>query len=157
RALIQWHPEEKVMIYASYAEGGNPGGFNGNFIQYNSTQQQLLKDLYGVQLEILPEKIKTWELGVKGTFLDNRAQITAAVYYSKWLNQVVSAQFAVFNIPGILSTSLFTASSNVGETEFKGTEIEGQFRVTPELTVNGSFAYNPSTIKKYICTICRLQ
>ncbi len=157
RALIQWHPTEDVMVYASYAEGGNPGGFNANLIQYNASQQQMLKDFYGVQLEILPEKIKSWELGVKGTFLDNRAQITADVYHAQWINQVISSQIAITNIPGILPTSLFTLSTNGGQTNFSGVEVEGTFRVTEELTVNGSFAYNPSTIKKYICTICRLQ
>jgi iron complex outermembrane receptor protein len=157
RALIQWHPTDKVMIYTSYAEGGNPGGFNTNLIQYNATQQQMLKDLYGITLEILPEKIKSWELGVKGTFLDNRAQLTADVYHAIWVNQVVSSQISISNIPGILPTSFFTSSQNVGQTNFTGIELEGTVVAAEGLTLNGAFDYNPSTIKKYICASCKLS
>ena len=145
------------MIYGSYAEGGNPGGFNTNLIQYNSTIQAQLASLYGITLEVKPEKIKSWELGAKGTFLDNRAQVTASVYHAVWVNQVVTSQLSITNIPGILATSLFTSSQNVGQTNFTGFEIEGKYVPTEGLSLNGAFNYNPSTIKKYICAICKVS
>jgi iron complex outermembrane receptor protein len=154
RAFLQYHPEPNYMIYASYSQGVNPGGFNSNLLVYTPAQQAALSSHFGINLQVQPETLHNYELGVKGKFFDDRAQVTADVYHANWVNQIVSNQVSISNIAGIMPGALLGVSQNIGRTLLNGVEIEGEVIPIKGVTLNGGFGYTPDKIQQYVCLIC---
>ena len=153
RFIAQYRPVAGTMIYASYAEGNNPGTFNTSVLAFTETNPALVQRIQastGTGIVVQPEKIKNYEAGVKSQFLDGRAQVIAAVYYAEWINQIVAQTF----FDSITGTTV-GVNTNVGLTHLKGFEIEAEYRPIPQLQLNGQFSYNGSSIKRYICVSCR--
>lgn len=74
RAVVTWHPAGQMTLYASYAEGFRSGvPQNGNVI---AAAPQIPS--------ASPDKLRNYELGTKGSFLDRRVDVDAAIYYINW-------------------------------------------------------------------------
>ena len=97
-----WTMSDINLLYAKFDTGYKSGGFNSNGSAPSVA--------YG------PESVKAFELGTKNRFLDNRAQLNAAVFYQKYTGYQAS-QFvsALGGGPGI---------QNAGEATIKGAEVE---------------------------------
>ena len=136
-------------LYASYSEGVNPGTFNATLTTATYTPAQLaeIKAQTGAGFVVQPEYLKNYEAGVKGRLLDDRLQGTAAFYYSKWTDQIVTAT-------AFINGAQVGVNANIGQSTLYGLELESQFIVTPKLALDGSFSYNHSRIDSYYCAIC---
>lgn len=125
RAIINYKPVEKVMLYASYSRGYRAGTFNG--LAYASPAQ-----VYFVK----PEKVNAYELGFKSRFLDNRAQLNGAVflydYRGQQVQEVVGATGFLRSLDGTM----------------KGFELEAEFRATPSLMLSAALGILDSKYKK---------
>jgi iron complex outermembrane receptor protein len=155
RVLLQYKPKRDLMFYFSYSEGVNPGGFNDNLASgFTAADVALITKTYGVGLNVLPEKLTNYELGVKGKFLDNRLELTADVYRGIWTNQVTQNNVQAFN-SSINSNVQLQLYKNAGETDLAGVEIEFTYKPINSLTFNGSVGYTPSDIRKFSCTVCQ--
>ncbi|HEY3696134.1 TonB-dependent receptor [Phenylobacterium sp.] len=111
----RWTPD--VMTYARYATGYRAGGFN-------------IRAALGGSLIYLPEKVKSYEAGLKAEFLDRRLRINGAAYYTDYQDLQVG-QF----IAG--------GGSNSGNAKatYKGFELEAQAVPIDNLTLSGSVGY----------------
>ncbi|MDB6046648.1 MAG: TonB-dependent receptor-like protein [Gammaproteobacteria bacterium] len=115
----QWTPH--FMTYAEYATGFKGGGTNPTPI----TAAQATP--FSV------ERLKSYEIGAKSEFFDNRITVNADVYY----NDVTGLQligFAPTTIGG-------TITLNAGQAKVKGVELEIQARPIPALVLNVSGDY----------------
>jgi iron complex outermembrane recepter protein len=74
RVIVNWHPNQQTTIYASYAEGFRSG------LHQNPVARRLLPS---VPLT-MPDLLKNYEIGAKGTFLDGKLNYDTAVYYMDW-------------------------------------------------------------------------
>ncbi len=157
RVNIQYKPIKDLMIYATYSQGVNPGAFNSNLVGFTPAQSAAITAKYNAQLNVAPEKLTNYELGVKGKFFDNHLQVTADVYHDIWTNEIVENDVTVTGIAGVLAGEQLQISENVGQTDLTGVELDGSFTPYPGLTFDGGVAYTPSDIKKYNCTICALS
>jgi len=131
---LQYAMNSDVMFYASYAKGSKAGGFVGA----QSTGGQ-------AQFEYEGETSQSFELGTKLTLLDGRATVNMAAYTSKFDDLQVSAFDAVTN--SFITSNAATAKSS-------GFEIEGNWRVTPSVSLNGSLAYNDAKYDSYPTAPC---
>jgi iron complex outermembrane receptor protein len=157
RALIQYKPSHDLMVYASYSEGLNPGGFNSNLTAFTPAQATIIQARYGIGLTVAPETLKNYELGVKGKFWDGRAQVTADVYHAVWTNQVVENDVTINGVPGVPAGDQVQINENIGQTDLNGVELEAVVTPMTGLTIDSNFGYTPSDIRKYTCLICQLQ
>ena len=121
---FQWNPTGNIMMYVKHAEAFKAGGFVMN------------PPLGGVPPDpftFLPEEASGNELGVKGTFFDNRLQLDIALFDTDFKNlQVnsfngVAGRFQVRN----------AASSNTN-----GIEIDGRFLVGDRWSLGFNGGYN---------------
>ncbi len=108
-----------ALVYLSYAEGFKSGGFTGR--PSNGSIKA-----YG------PERVKTWEAGAKTELFDHRLRINGAIFSSKYQD----LQLLVFN-PG---TGLFE-TTNAGDVDIKGAELEIQARPVDHLTTAFTAGY----------------
>ncbi|MFV3074301.1 TonB-dependent receptor [Niveispirillum fermenti] len=146
RLIAQYEWTDDVMTYASVARGVNPASLNSGVVTYTGQAATIAKSL-GIELFVKPEKVTTYELGLKGTAVDNRLRYSVAAYYSQWrdqLNQLL--QTYVTETGGF--GSLF-GTVNSGNTDMKGLEFDSSFRLTSMITLTAAGALNDSKIKDY--------
>ncbi len=119
---IDWFIADDVMGYFTYSHGYKGGGFSmGQFDTYD------------------PEFVDAYEVGLKSTFMDGRAQVnTAAFYYDYQDLQVNFLTFYSF------------VTNNAAEATIGGVEVESTVLLTDNLLIGGSFTWLDATYDEYI-------
>ena len=102
---VNYQLSPDVNVYARFAKGFKSGGFSAE-----------VPTVAGVTIPYGPEKSTTYEAGVKSMFLDQRAQLNAALYY----NNITDMQLSQLP-PGSTTSQFF----NAGEATQQGVELEG--------------------------------
>jgi iron complex outermembrane receptor protein len=128
RISVSYEPREDLNLYASWGRGFKSGGFDmrGDAIFIPSTV-----DGYK------PETIDSWELGMKGAFLDRTLFINMAAFYSDYKDQQVTVQ-AVQPPPNVGVASVV---DNAGQATIYGFELEMRAVPTDNLQLNLAFGY----------------
>lgn len=108
-------PTDDLLIYATVQRGFKSGGYN-----IGSSQQDPFE----------PEKIWSYELGMKGEFADGAVQLNSALFYYDYTN--LQAQDSVANQPII---------RNVGKARVTGFEVESVIRAGGGLTLEANATY----------------
>ena len=130
-------------VYAKYSEGFKSGGYNGEFSgELDFTPAGMASRVHEVTTPYKPEKLKSYEIGYKGMFLDGRAQLNVAAFFNK--NE--DMQLSIFTAQGASGSVV----RNAGEAETKGVEIEGVFVPFDGLRLQASYGYLDSEYKKFM-------
>jgi outer membrane receptor protein involved in Fe transport len=137
RANLSWHVTPDALVYYTWSQGYRPGGFNrpGAVIPPTSP-------LYGIFTQPLtykPDTLINNEVGWKTEWFDRRLEFNGAYYIEDWKN----AQISVFD-PEVTGNLTFT--TNGPNYRVHGLETSVIGRVTHELTVTGSAAWNTSRL-----------
>jgi outer membrane receptor protein involved in Fe transport len=123
RATLKWQAAEHLNLYAIYAKGDKPGGFNG------AAGDRVGRPSY------LPEESDNYELGAKTAWLDGRVVLNVAAYLIKAKDLQLNTPLEQ---PG--SGALVSIATNQGSGEVKGVEIDGRWRVTDGFTLGVTYA-----------------
>ncbi len=136
RANVTWHITPDIMAYYTFSEGFRPGAFNRSVSAVapgpGGIPQFIKPNGYG------PDSLQNQEVGMKGTFLDNKLQVNLSAYLMQWNN----VQFLFFNPPYLGNT---TFGINGPDYHVKGIEAQIEAVVTDGLTLSGSGSYNDDT------------
>jgi iron complex outermembrane recepter protein len=128
RVSVRYEFNPDLTAYASYSRGFKSGGFDprGDAISTPQTVE-------GFE----PETVDAYEVGVKGSALDRRLNFAAAVFASEYQDQQVTTQVPL--PPPAVGIASFV--DNVGNSSIRGIELEGNFRITDNLTAVGSLGF----------------
>lgn len=109
RVSVSYQPNADLNLYASYGKGFKSGGFDmrGDAILTPTT-------VNGYN----PETIDSYEVGMKGAFLDRTLFVNLAGYYSDYRDQQVTIQ-----VPA-LPSGIASFVDNAGKGEIYGFEME---------------------------------
>jgi iron complex outermembrane receptor protein len=131
RVTLNYTTAGGTLLYAVFATGRKPGGFNGS--TGVTASQQTGQDF----VRYLPEKSKGGELGMKFDALNRTLRGSIAGFYNKLTDvQLTSA------IPNPSGTGAITSIvTNSGDAETKGFEIEAQVAPTQGLDMRLGVAY----------------
>jgi iron complex outermembrane receptor protein len=124
RVAIEFRPQADLLFYGSFAQGFKSGGFNG---RGNS------EDTIG---PYDPETVNSFELGMKGDFLDRRLRFNLAAFYADYRDK---QEETIRTNPETGAT--ITIVDNAAEVDIWGVEAEWAALVTPGFTVSGTFGY----------------
>ena len=152
RIAITHDLSDQVTIYAQYAEGNNPAGVNVNFtnqeaiwaIQDALAAGEIVYD-ENTFLKFEEETLTSFEVGLKGTFAQNRLRLATALYAMDWEDSVqpynldwngvwndgTSANAVTYNM-GMAWAAPFTMSRtflNQGSIDTLGIEAEVNYRI----------------------------
>jgi outer membrane receptor protein involved in Fe transport len=116
---LSYQLSDDAMVYTTFSRGFKSGGFNGRAVDPLLTN------------EIADEKLISYEVGFKSSFLDRRLVLNGASYFSKY-------QDIQLTIPQGLNGQAAIAVLNAGQAEIKGAELEFVARVLPNLELSGS-------------------
>jgi iron complex outermembrane receptor protein len=139
RASISFKPTEDHTLYASYSKGFKGGGFDPRGL--STAAPDLDGDGVREAGEIFdfflfdPEKVDSYELGWKGSVLDDRLRFAIAGFYADYKDvQVPGSVGGVVNgIPTFVGVT-----TNAGKATFKGVEVESQAILARDFAGTGS-------------------
>ena len=115
---------ENGMVYASYSEGFRSGGFNGrNTAPANSGPYD-------------PEKVKSFEVGAKTTWMDSRLQLNVSAFFVDYTDKQEDVV-----LPGTDGAVTLTLVQNAGAATINGLEIEAQYLPVDGLTLGFNLGY----------------
>jgi len=121
-ANVQYHFDDEVMAYASYAKGFKSGGWTTRLTQPIP--------LGSPAPSFGPETDKTYEVGLKSELLDRRLIVNSAAFYSDY-----------DQIQLTYSQLISPITQNAGDARIKGLEIEVQSLPTSHFSLNASLGY----------------
>jgi len=133
---LSYKATEDLNLYANVTKGYRAGGHTSN--NQEDTPPGLTEEEFTF---FQPDVSWNYEVGFKGSFLDNRVTINAAVYYIDWTNLQVSDQF--FN-PDV--GDFINYISNAGGAESKGFEFELFAEPIDGLSLTAGIAYTDATL-----------
>ncbi len=134
RISLSYQPHDDMNLYASWGRGFKSGGFDmrGDAIFTPTT-------VNGYE----PETIDSWEIGMKGAFLDRTLFINWAGFYSNYKDQQVTIQ-----VPATNGINSFV--DNAGKGVIYGMELEMRAVPTRNLQVVAAFGYTNADYKEFL-------
>jgi iron complex outermembrane receptor protein len=131
RVSLSYQPSGDLNLYASYGRGFKSGGFDmrGDAVFIPGT-------VNGYN----PETIDSYELGMKGAFLDRTLFLNLAGWYSRYKDQQVTVQQA-------FTGGIASIVDNAGKADLHGFELEARVVPTRNISANIAFGY---TKAKYL-------
>ena len=134
KASLQFFPNDEVMFFLSASKGFKSGGFAGS---------QGVESSASVPVD--PEEALNYELGMKGTFFEQRLQLNLTTFYTDYQDLQVVRFGPVAGSPfGTFVTA------NIGEAEMIGAEAEWQWYITDDLSFSGYYAYLDSEVNDLV-------
>ena len=123
----EFKPNDRLLIFASYAEGFRSGGFNGRLIAPAPAIPTYA-----------PDTNETFELGFKSDLLDRRLRFNVTGFYSKYkgIQQTISDPVVQFRV------------ANAGRAELYGFEAEVTALPVDGLLLNASLGFAESSFER---------
>ncbi|MDH7973229.1 TonB-dependent receptor [Sphingomonas sp. AR_OL41] len=164
RVSVDYDVGEGKKIYASFAKGGRPGGFNSallSFLDPNNSRYggavpcgcyaatvAKINALFGTTNPAYKqESLSIGELGFKGYLPHGKGYFDINTYYGTVSNQQVTQAQIIDTLSPPTTLSIVT---NTGKTEIYGIEFTGNYNFTREISLDTTFAWNHTRRVSYI-------
>jgi iron complex outermembrane recepter protein len=147
RFTLSYDLSDSMHLYALAAKGNKPGGFNASVESANLTdaaRAQLLAQGLG---EFEEETANTYELGFKGSFLDNTLNLSSALYTIDWKNQQLTESATADQING--TQLLLSYTKSIGKSRVNGLELEADWRLSDNFNTRFTYARTNGEIRDY--------
>ena len=137
RVSVSYKPNDDLNLYAAYGRGFKSGGFD---MRGDATATPATKDGYDSEI------VDSYEIGLKGAFLDNSLRVNAALFYSDYKGQQVTTQVPkVTPPPGVVSFV-----DNAGSSRIWGAELEANAVMSRNLSANLTFGYVNAKFNEFL-------
>ena len=130
RATLDIRATDDVMIYVTGSKAFRAGSFNTSTLAPNATRPFHIVTIAPVP----PEELENRELGLRSEWLNGRLRFNATYYDMDFTNRQGASAVADANAPVGFTIQLV----NQGDVELWGTEVEAQFAVTDNFTLDAS-------------------
>ena len=127
QAGVTFKPVENGSIYASYATSASPVGLNAGWGDNSET-------INANNQMVDPEEAQTFELGTKWDLLDDRLNLTAAIFRTEKQNTRVQLDPTTY--------------ANVGESKVDGIELGLNGKITEKWDISAGYTYLDSELTK---------
>lgn len=151
RITLTYHFDQNSLLYALFARGYRPGGFNTDLSKLPAAAVASLA-AQGVTQAYGQESLNNYEIGLKSRLANGRLQFSIDGYYEQYRNGQITQSLTYQLTPTTVTIGTFTR--NVGAIDLKGVEAEADWQATRKLQINGTFAYNGNKIKAGYCGDC---
>ncbi|VWX54306.1 TonB-dependent receptor [Novosphingobium sp. 9U] len=123
---------DDLLVYGTYSTGYRTGNVNrvAPCIQPLPPGQNVCA--LPNELSFGPDKTKNIEVGVRASLLDKRLQFTVDAFHVDWTG---------IQVPSSTINGAVGITVNAGKAVSKGFEFTGEFKITPELSLQGTYSY----------------
>lgn len=122
RIGAQYDVSEDSNLFLTYSKGFKSGGFNQ----------------YGCKNAFRPEKVTSYEMGVKNRFFDDSVVLNLSAFYYDYTDLQLSQIVGTVNL-----------LTNASAARIKGVELEGAWRPNSYLTLSGNAALLDATYRRF--------
>lgn len=140
--IVAYKFSDAVNAYAKYAEGFKSGGFNGEYGDPDPSPAGVAFNEQETRTPFQPEKVKSYELGLKTSLAGGRAILNAAVFQ----NDTDDLQLSVFRNVGAFSSVI----RNAGQATTRGFELEAIWAPSDAFKLQASYGYLDAKYDEYI-------
>lgn len=130
QGILEYRPNDDVMLYASVAKGFKGGGWD-----------HLPSTAVAARIGYDPEKVTNYEVGAKADLLDRRLRVNAALFQMDY-KDLQSQQLVL--------ECLCLITSNAGTAKIKGIEAEATLAVVDGLTFSASGSLLDAKYDKFV-------
>ncbi|QKS01426.1 TonB-dependent receptor [Sphingomonas sp. CL5.1] len=130
-AMARYAFTHDISVYARAASGYRSGGFNPS----DTPPLAAFK----------PEKLTSFELGLKSELFNRHLRFNVAGYYNKYKDLAVVVPVPASSMGGAFNTHIV----NAGSVDYAGIEVEGQAILTDNFSIDGNFGYVDVDYKKF--------
>jgi iron complex outermembrane receptor protein len=120
---------KNIMLYGSVSTGYKAGGFN------NEAGAGIYK----------PEKLKSFEAGVKGRFFENNLQVAASAFHYDYKDLQLTSTSCLTNDPATCNSH----TTNAANSTVDGVEFEGKLKVGQDGMLRAMLAMTDASFKEY--------
>jgi iron complex outermembrane receptor protein len=137
RVAVNFDLSDDVTTYIQYATGFRPGYGNTDYERALAVGLSIPEVADG-------EKLKNYEVGLKGSFFDRRLDLSLAAYYMDYSGMQITLETDEVVIDGVVQRLEY--DSNAASSSAKGFELEGRAYLTDNLVLSGGVSYVDGTI-----------
>lgn len=138
---VAYRISSAINVYARYAEGFKSGGFNGEFGDTGlppdprglGSPAVVNANIAETRTPFNPEKVRSFELGLKGSLDQGRLQLNAAIFQ----NNTRDLQLSIFQATGAASSII----TNAGKATTRGVELDGLWQPVDALRLQSGYGY----------------
>jgi len=132
RLVVNWHPNDSTLLFASVTTGYKPGGFGSFNIEPNT-------GIWGRQIAVPgvdrpgdfgPETVTSYEIGYKGSLSGGRFQISANAFF-----------YDYEDLQAIFSEGPITIVDNIGQVDGWGAELDANAALTENFSLRVGFSW----------------
>lgn len=155
RFLMLYQLNDESNLYANYAKGNQPTQGYATYFQLTPARQEVAR-ANGVSATAPEAIVNNYEIGLKHRENDGSWYVNTSLYYFNWVDRQALATLQIdLNGDGIIDVrpapqgEVFNAVPvPAGDSNTRGIEIDGAYRVTDAVTVGGNIAYADTRITK---------
>ena len=154
RVSLSWQPSDEQQLYFSYSEGFKGGSFDPR--AQTSGAPDLDGDGTVSAQEIFdfmrfePESVKSYEVGLKSSFLDNRLVTSVAVFFGDYEDVQIPGSVGIDTDGDGINDDFTGVTTNAGKAELPGVEFEGRFRANDNWSFGWAIGYLDAEYKEVI-------
>lgn len=144
-ATVQFNLTDRATSYLSYSSAYKSGGFNLRDPQISAASGAASDGTnygFGFVEGFKPERVTSWEAGLKSEWLDQALRLNGAAFYSNYTDMQTN-----FLISGSISD---TKARNAGKARMTGFELEGAFIPAENLMLGFQYAYLDARVLEVI-------
>ncbi|WP_237751502.1 TonB-dependent receptor [Sphingobium sp. DC-2] len=131
QVTVTFDPSRDVQLYGKWGTAYRAGGANSRSLTYRA---------YG------PEKVSTFEAGLKTSFWDRRGRFNIAAYTTRYTDIQID-----FYAPNTGTNRTTTETLNApGHGRIKGIEVDASLAPLPGLTLSASYAYTDARLPQSV-------
>jgi len=131
RVGLSFQADTNNLYYATYSTGFRIGGANSTIPASVCGQDFTNFGITSVPTSYKPDTVDNFEVGAKDNF-DNRIKLASSIYYIRWNGIQQSV---------VLPTCGLGYTANVGMAISEGGDLQADFAITPDFTVESSIGY----------------
>ena len=155
RVLLRYALNPETNIFANYAKGNQPTQGYATFFQLTPAQQ-VVAAANGVNSSAPEAKVTNYEFGLKHRAADGRWYANASLYYLEWVGRQgvrtiqvdLNGDGVITVLPAPTGEVFNVVPFSAGDSNTKGIEIDGAYKLDARWTLGGNAAYADSTITK---------
>ncbi len=154
RLIARYDLNEDVNVYVSAARGTRPGVFNSTYTGLSQFAQDQIRAQVNVPVSVPEEVLTSYEIGIKGDFLDRRLRVLTALYYGEWRDRQINQNIPYRATPTASTVSTATITFPNGEVDLWGLELEGSLQATDRLSFDFMLNWAATDIGFTDCSEC---
>lgn len=154
RASFGWQLNDQHNAYISYSEGFKGGGFDPRGQTTSAPDLDGNGTLSDAEIfefmSFRPETVKSYEIGLKSRWLDDRMTTSMSVFYGDYQDVQIPGSIGVDTDGDGIEDTFTGVTTNAAEAEMPGAEFEGLFQANDNWSFNWALGYLDAKYKKFI-------